>query len=205
MPEIARLTGCNDWIDLEFLERERTPSQLMKLGIRLHLAGLSLSDTVSELDKFGVQRSRKAIHNWVQKADIQPADGKSPDHVAVDETVIQLEDEQYWLYAAVDTESNHILHIRLYSGRKTASTEMFLRELKQKHDVDDALFLVEGAPWLHKAYERHRLRFQHDTHGNRNAVERVYREIKRRASSFSNTFSHVKPETAETGLLAHTR
>jgi len=205
MPEIARLTGCSDWIDLGFVERERTPKQIVELGIRLHLAGLSLSNTVSELEEFGVERSRKAVHDWVQKADLQPVDGKSPDHVAIDETVIQIDTEQFWLYAAVDPDSNHILHIRLYAGRTTALTEMFLRELKQKHDVDDALFLVDGAPWLHKACERHGLRFQHETHGNRNAVERVYREVKRRTHIFSNTFSHANPETAENWLLAHAR
>ncbi|GAA0278310.1 hypothetical protein GCM10009000_111900 [Halobacterium noricense] len=73
MAEITRLSGCSDWIELDFVERERTPSELMSLGIRLHLAGLSLSNTVKELEKFGVQRSRKAIHDWVQKADLQPA------------------------------------------------------------------------------------------------------------------------------------
>jgi len=57
MAKIARLSGCSEWIDLEFVERERTPPQLMKLGIRLHLAGLSHSNTVSKLEEFGVQRS----------------------------------------------------------------------------------------------------------------------------------------------------
>jgi len=46
MAEIARLSGHSDWIDLDFVEREWTPRRLMKLGIRLHLAGLSLSNTV---------------------------------------------------------------------------------------------------------------------------------------------------------------
>jgi len=73
MAEIARLSGHSDWIDLEFLERERTPHQLMELGNRLHFAGLSLSNTVRELEKFGVERSRKAVHDWVHKADLQPA------------------------------------------------------------------------------------------------------------------------------------
>jgi len=59
----------------------------MKLGIRLHLAGLSLSNTIRELEKFGVKRSRKAVHDWVQKADLQPADDANPDHIALDETV----------------------------------------------------------------------------------------------------------------------
>jgi len=65
MPEISRLTGGNDWIELEFVEREETPRELMKLGIRLHAARLSLSDTVSILDKFGVERARSTVHNWL--------------------------------------------------------------------------------------------------------------------------------------------
>ena len=89
MAEITRLSGRSDCIEIDFVERERTPSELMKLGIRLHLAGLSLSNTIRELEKFGVERSRKAIHDWVQKADLQPADDANPDHVALNETVIR--------------------------------------------------------------------------------------------------------------------
>ena len=86
MPEITRLSGSNDWIDLEFVERERTPEPAMKLGIQLHLAGLSLSNTISVLDELGVQRSRKAVHDWVQKADLQPTSGKNPNQGAVDDS-----------------------------------------------------------------------------------------------------------------------
>jgi len=107
MAEIARLSGRNDWIELDFVERERTPSELMKLGIRFHLAVLSLSNTILELEKFGVQWSRKAVHDWVQKADLQPATDASPDHVALDETVIRITGQQFWLYAAVNpTQTN---------------------------------------------------------------------------------------------------
>ena len=90
MAEIARLSGRSDWIEVEFVERERTPSELMQPGIRLRLTGLSLSNTIRELENFGVERSRKAVHDWVQKADLQPADDASPDHVALDEPVIRI-------------------------------------------------------------------------------------------------------------------
>ena len=60
----------------------------MELGIRLHVAGPSLSNTTPELEKFGAERSRKAVHDWVQKADLQPANDAKPDQVALDETVI---------------------------------------------------------------------------------------------------------------------
>jgi len=63
MPEIARLSGCTDWIDLDFVERQRIPERAMKLGNQLQLAGLSLSNTVSVLEELGVERSRKAIHD----------------------------------------------------------------------------------------------------------------------------------------------
>jgi len=50
MAEITRLSGRNDWIKLDFVERERTPSELMQLGIRFHLAGLSLSNVIKEFE-----------------------------------------------------------------------------------------------------------------------------------------------------------
>ncbi|MFB1066854.1 IS6 family transposase [Natrinema sp. H-ect4] len=202
MPKIGRLSGCSDWIDLSFVERERTPRQLMELGIRLHLAGLSLSNTVRELEKFGVERSRKAVHDWVHKCDLQPAVDEEPNHVALDETVIQLDEHRYWLYTAVDPETNKVLHIRLYSTTTTALTERFLQEITEKHDLDDAVFLVDGAKHLQTALRRSGLRFRYEKHGNRNAAERVFREIKRRTSSFSNCFSHAQPSTAESWLQA---
>jgi len=200
MPENDRLGGCLDEIDLEFVEREATPRLLMKLSIQLHLAGLSLSNTVSFLDVFGVDRARSTVHNWVHKADLQPESDRSPDHVAVDETVIRIDGEQYWLYAAVDPDSNKLLHTKLEPTRTNALAEIFFRELREKHDVDDAVFLVDDATPLKEACRRHGLDFRYERHGNRNRAERVFREVKRRTDSFSNCFSHVDPATADDWL-----
>jgi len=70
MSENASLSGYVGQFDLDFVEREATPRQLMKLRIQLHLAGLSLSNTVSVLEIFGVKRARSTVHNWVHKADL---------------------------------------------------------------------------------------------------------------------------------------
>lgn len=51
MPEITRLSGDSDWIDLDFVERQWTPEFAMRLDIQMHLAGLSLSNTVSFLER----------------------------------------------------------------------------------------------------------------------------------------------------------
>jgi transposase-like protein len=92
MSKIERLDGRTSWIDLDFVERERTPRDIIEVGIQLHVAGLSLSNTKQILDGLGVERSRTAIHNWDQKADVQPSSDAEPNHIAVDETAIQLND-----------------------------------------------------------------------------------------------------------------
>jgi len=197
MPENERLKGSIDQIELGFVEREATPEFLMKLSIQLHLSGLSLSNTVRVCEVFGVQRARSTVHNWVHKADLQPESGKDPDHVAVDETVIQLNDEQYWLYAAVDSKTNELLHTTLEPTRNTMIAQQFLTEIEEKHDVSEAVFLIDGAQSLQAACRRTGYDFRYEKHGNRNAVERVFREIKRRTVCFSNCFSNASAETAD--------
>jgi len=88
--------------------------------------------------------AQPSITGW-EKAGLQPTDGKNPDHVAIDETVIGLNGQRYWLYAAVDPATNQYLHVRLFTTRTQALTEMFLRELHEKHHVEEATFLVDGA------------------------------------------------------------
>jgi transposase-like protein len=179
------------------VEHEATPRLLMKLGIQLHLAGLSFSNTVSFLEVFGVKRARSTVHNWVHKADLQAQAGRHPDHAAVDETVIQLNDEGYWLYASVDPDSNELLHTKLEPVRTNAFAHAFFAELREKRNIDHAVVLVDGADPLKDACQRHGLDFKYERHGNHDSVERVFREVKRRTPSFSNCFSHAERETAD--------
>jgi len=65
---------------------------------------MSLSDTVSVLYIFGVQRARSSVHNWAYKADLQPEDGRLSYHVAVDETVIRLDGVPFELLGEMSTD-----------------------------------------------------------------------------------------------------
>ncbi|PHQ39030.1 IS6 family transposase, partial [Halorubrum persicum] len=134
------------------------------------------------------------------EADLQPESGRSPNHVAIDKTVIQLEDEQYSLYAAVDPDSNDLLHTTLEATRTNVIADQVFAELREKHDVDDATVLVDGAVPLHRACEKHGLDFRYERHGNRNRAERVFCEIKRRTIYFSNCLSNANAETAHEWL-----
>jgi putative transposase len=86
MAETSRLAQSSEWIDLSFVKCERTPTPIIEIGIRLHLAGLSLSNTVSEFGKLGVERSRTAVHDWVKKTELEPTSDASPTQIAVGET-----------------------------------------------------------------------------------------------------------------------
>ncbi len=172
----------------------------MKLGIQLHLAGVSLSNTISILEICDVDRARSTVHNWVHKPDLQPESGRSPDHVAVDETVIRLNNEQYWLSAAVDPETTELLHTKLEPTANKLIAHAFCAELREKHDVDDAVFLIDGSHSLTDACRRHSLDFRYERHGNRNSVERVCRERKHRTPSFSNCFSNAEADAADDWL-----
>ncbi|MFW5958798.1 MAG: IS6 family transposase, partial [Natronomonas sp.] len=137
MHEFPRLTGPSTAIELNFVERVHTSTELMRLAIQTHLGGLSLAETRRMLQSFGVERARSTIHNWVQKCDLEPAGGCQPDQVALDETVVKVNGERFWLFGAVDPETGRILHVRMFPNRTIVTTKLFLHELGDKHDIED--------------------------------------------------------------------
>ncbi|MFD1571004.1 IS6 family transposase [Halorubrum laminariae] len=209
MAEIDRLSERIAWIDLSFVERDRTPRWAIEVGIRCHLAGMSLREVSKFLESFGISRSHVAIHNWVHKADLQPISTVSADQLAVDEKMIRLHGQKFWLYGAVDPYTNEILHLSLYPTATKQTTRWFLTELHRRYQlddveflVDDAEYLVDDAEYLGPVLAEDGYRFRVIRHGNRNAIERVFWEIERRTSSFANSFSNVALETAQNWLEA---
>ena len=111
-------------------------------------------NTISILEIFDIKRARSTVHSWVHKADLQPEAGRSPGHIAVDEAVIRLNDEQYWLNAAVDPETNKLRHTKLEPATTKVLAYSFLTKVSEKHDVSDAVFLVDGSHSLQDACQR---------------------------------------------------
>ena len=102
------------------------------------------------------------MHNWVHKADLQPEPNQRPNHVAVDETVIRLDDEQYWLYATVDLETNKLLCTTLEKTTNKVIAHSIFAELRENHDVNDAVVLIDGSHSLKDACRRHGLGFRYE-------------------------------------------
>jgi putative transposase len=200
MPKIERLSDAITWIDLSFVERSRTPRWAIYAAVRCHIAGMSLREFSTFLEELGVSRSHVAVHNWVHAADLRPVSTVTALQLAVDEKTIRINGRDYWLYAAVDPATNEFLHLWLFPVTTKQTTRWFLADLHRRYQLDDVTFLVDDADYLVEVLDADGYDFEVIRHGNRNAIERVFREVQRRTSSFSNSFSHVAPETAESWL-----
>jgi hypothetical protein len=77
-----------------------------------------------------------------------------------------------------------IFHSRLFPTHTIPITREFLTELAGKHDIKDALFLVDDADDLIGESRRESYSYRIGQHGFRNFAERVFRKVERRTSSF---------------------
>ncbi len=103
----------------EIWENERTPTPVRVFGVRLHSMGLSVREVAAVLELLDVDRSHGAVWNWTHDLAEAQADPPTaePSRVAVDEKQIEVDGEEKWLYAAIDTESKLLLEIDVYSRR----------------------------------------------------------------------------------------
>ena len=164
---------------------------------------MSLADHVSVPDDPGVDRSRTTAHDWVRRADLRHRDGQDPNRVAVDETVMRVNDQRYRLYAAVDPATNRPFHVHLFPTGTAGITEMVLAELRGKRLVDDAVFPVDGASGGQAVCHYLGLRSYHVTRERRNAAERVFRGFQRelrRSLITSDALSGKPPKRGHEGL-----
>jgi putative transposase len=117
-----------------FLDGERTPAGSGRLACALPASAASLAEIPDILGWFGVDRSRPAIRNWCQSLaeSHEQTFTAEPDRVAVDEKQVQLAEEpEVWLYAAIDIDSEVVLHARLSEHRGTDLQRRFFGNCKR--------------------------------------------------------------------------
>lgn len=73
----------------------------------------------------------------------------------------RLNDEQYWLYADVDPETNELLYTKIEPTTNKEITHGVFAELCEKHDVNGAVFLIDSSHSLKDACYRHGLGFKY--------------------------------------------
>jgi transposase-like protein len=133
-----------------------------------------------------VDRNQVAIHDRVHKAGLQPISTVAADQLAVGEKAIRLHGQDPWLYGAVGPERNPA-HEPVSDGNETDDAVVSGR-LPSTLQLDGVEFLVDDASYLDPVPAEDGYRFRMLAHGNRNTIERVFRERERRTSLLANIF-----------------
>jgi transposase-like protein len=114
------------------------------------------------------------IHEWVHKADLQLISTVRVDRLAVDEKMIRLHGNEYWLSGVVDSNTNQILQIRLFQTAMKQTTQWLLTESQRRGHLDNVDFLVDTADYPGPIFDEDEYRFQMISHGNRAAAEYIF-------------------------------
>ncbi|AAG20929.1 MULTISPECIES: IS6 family transposase [Halobacterium] len=109
-----------------------------------------------------------------------------PSRVAVDETAIKINGEWSWLYAAIDLDTKLILDVELFGRHGTDPAAAFLHGLREKHDLSDAVFLVDQFGYR-TALSRLGLNGRVD-YIDRNLIEKWFHTFKMRIARFHNSW-----------------
>jgi len=172
----------------ESWENERTATPVRAFAVRLHETGCSLRETTTILAELGVQRSHGAVWNWSHRlADIGCDPPRaSPSRVAVDQTAVKINGEWSWLYAAIDLDTKLILDVALFSRHGTDPAAAFLQKLHEKHDLSEAMFLVDQFGYrtaLNRLGLNGRVNYT-----DRNLIEKWFHTLKMRIDRFHNSW-----------------
>jgi len=112
----------------EIICREDTPTERRVLGAFLYHAGLSYR----RIDLF-VDRSHETKRQWFHRLKhlFEPGCQDRPE-VAVDETKVEVDGTEVFVWAAVNCETLEVLHVDITPGRSSLDALLFLQDVLQR-------------------------------------------------------------------------
>jgi putative transposase len=156
-------------------------------SVLFHVVGLSLRD-LSE--RYCVTNaSRESVRRWFHRfSKIFSVERRFRNTIAVDETVVKMHGLRAYVWSAVDVDSGEILAIYASRSRNILIALKFLRIVLDRC-LNKPLIIVDRGPWYRWALEMLGLKYQYQTFGIRNAVERFFGYIKQRTRRFYNNIN----------------
>ena len=116
-------------------ERNRTPTFIIMYSLYLYFLGLSLRNTSKALVIFkDEKRSYVSVWNWIQKfGSSQIYKRKRVSAFIIDETVIQIGNQHFWLWFCIEPVHSSVLGIYISEERNILVAEKFIRSLVEKY------------------------------------------------------------------------
>ncbi|MEM2678014.1 MAG: DDE-type integrase/transposase/recombinase [Thermofilaceae archaeon] len=125
--------------------------------------------------------------------------------MAVNETCVKVNGEQYWVYSALDIERNELISVRVYPVRNSLTSKSFFKGVL-KYCEGKPEFIVDNAPWLRDALTQLRLAHHHQARGLRSLIESAFSSFKQRTKTFFNKITvnlktQPKPKMEKSGRM----
>ena len=167
----------------KIFKRNKVPPDIKCIAVLRYALSSSYRKIALELNV-----SKSSVHEWTQKIikvlkkgiTIVPVKSGT---IAVDETVIKINGTKFYLYAAVDVETNMVVYMRVYPTRNILTTVDFFKKISRRIRIDGVI--VDRGPWYAPALSYLGLTWIHMTHGPRNLIESVFSSFKQRVRIFN--------------------
>jgi putative transposase len=142
--------------DREMFSREDTPMKRRVLATFLYHAGLSHK----KIEPF-VERSYEAIRQWLHRLrGLFKPDCRTRQEVTVDETKIEIDGEEVFVWAAVDCDTLEVVAVDVSPGRSSLDALLFIKDVLERC-CGRPLFRADRGLWydwplalLHCEYKR---------------------------------------------------
>ena len=131
----------SDWVFGSARPHRRPSTRRRSILPRGH-TGLSYR----KIERF-IDRSHVAVHDWYHRLrHLFEPDCDRRRAVAADETTLDIEDQEVYVWSAVDVDTSEILHVEVSPGRSSLDALLFLKEVL-KHCRGRPLILADCGGW----------------------------------------------------------
>jgi len=148
---LGLLEYCNVFTEKLVVERERTPTKAIALGVLLYFNGVSLRKVSDLLLKCGIKRSHFAVWEWIQKFGKSVKDdafvGPMPAIIVADETMVKIGSRLMCLYVAISPNDKRCIYFGLYQNRSYLTTLSFFKEMIKRYGAKPEWVITDGGPW----------------------------------------------------------
>ena len=142
-------------------------------SLYLYFLGLSLRNTSKALIIFkDDKRSHVSVWNWIQRfGSLQIYKRKRVSAFIIDETIIQIGNQHFWLWFCIEPIHSSVLGIYISEERNMLVAEKFIRSLVEKYGRHTVY--TDGGTWYDEACNI--LRLKHHLHSplEKSLMERV--------------------------------
>ena len=169
-------------------ERNRTSTIVVMYSLYLYFLGLSLRNTSKALIIFkDDKRSHVSIWKWIQRfGSLQIYKRKRVSAFIIDETVIQIGNQHFWLWFCIEPIHSSVLGIYISKERNMLVAEKFIRSLVEKYGRHTVY--TDGGTWYDEACNIIGLKHYLHSPFQKSLMERVNQYFKDRTESFDDYY-----------------